>query len=183
MTDSGSSPRGRGKLNLETVTDESVGLIPARAGKTQHLSTQVACAWAHPRAGGENERDRIFDRGDNGSSPRGRGKLVRVQIPHGSFRLIPARAGKTDPRRRSHTMRRAHPRAGGENCLIGVIAAMFAGSSPRGRGKRTIRAAERDCPEAHPRAGGENFRPSTSDFQGCGSSPRGRGKPVESVGE
>ena len=50
---------------------------------------------AHPRAGGEND-----DRGkavvaDNGSSPRGRGKLTALTDTMLRRRLIPARAGKT----------------------------------------------------------------------------------------
>ena len=50
-----------------------------------------------------------------GSSPRGRGKLfftLREALLAG---LIPARAGKTVLQRWKHSVRKAHPRAGGEN--------------------------------------------------------------------
>ena len=50
----GSSPLTRGKLVSVLAARDDAGLIPAHAGKTQHLSTQVACEWAHPRSRGEN---------------------------------------------------------------------------------------------------------------------------------
>ena len=54
-----------------------IGLIPARAGKT--------------------EIARAEDVNANGSSPRGRGKRRTGRRPCGQHRLIPARAGKTTP--------------------------------------------------------------------------------------
>ena len=52
----------------------SVGLIPARAGKTIRGGEPEAVDGAHPRAGGENVQfDGAVEVGQ-GSSPRGRGK-------------------------------------------------------------------------------------------------------------
>ena len=71
------------------------GLIPAWAGKTQHMHKICCHAWAHPRVGGENAviDTLIADRA--GSSPRGRGKHARAEREHGERGLIPAWAGKT----------------------------------------------------------------------------------------
>ena len=72
---SGSSPRVRGKP-LHILGDEQPdGLIPARAGKTAaHIQQRVI--WrAHPRACGENPKNRAALKGGRGSSPRVRGKL------------------------------------------------------------------------------------------------------------
>ena len=132
----------------------------------------------------------------SGSSPRGRGKRSLSLSPEEAARLIPARAGKTqaDPRSRCH--RPAHPRAGGENVHSWLSPDAYAGSSPRGRGKRafarpTIRvhgliparagktastASLSTSQPAHPRAGGENENDHLSDGKWSGSSPRGRGK-------
>ena len=111
-------------------------------------------------------------------------------------RLIPALAGKT-PRPAARPSRlRAHPRAGGENCLKKRQIGRASGSSPRWRGKhrlvgatslrdglipalagKTVPAAGVDAPSAaHPRAGGDNVHQHTRSRPQRGSSPRWRGK-------
>ena len=131
-----------------------------------------------------------------GSSPRGRGKR-RLLIGHRErLGLIPAWAGKTSRPSRHPRYRRAHPRVGGENWENVVKPLWEGGSSPRGRGKRSIcerwvRAerlipawAGKTCrtssrlpaPLAHPRVGGENGYDLCDCLGRVGSSPRGRGK-------
>ena len=132
--------------------------------------------WAHPRVGGENKSRLAKNTPFLGSSPRGRGKLSAVARGVRPGRLIPAWAGKTPVRRMAAVMRAAHPRVGGEN--VGPFAAPLVcrGSSPRGRGKRTMNAdltigarlipawagktqaahAAGSSARAHPRVGGEN---------------------------
>ena len=93
-------------------------------------------------------------------------------------------------------MRRAHPRAGGENSPARSCPTAIAGSSPRGRGNppqrrharldawliparagKTGGATRAKVPSrAHPRAGGENSPACGRRFRASGSSPRGRGK-------
>ena len=136
-----------------------------------------------------------------GSSPRGRGKLYKVCVPCIARRLIPAWAGKTRCPSRARRLRAAHPRVGGENTRGAGRRSSFAGSSPRGRGKREGDAA--GCgrvglipawagktkagrvPQnerwAHPRVGGENVSVVAFASLPGGSSPRGRGKPVSAV--
>ena len=92
----GSSPRVRGKLSLPTPRMVSLGLIPARAGKTLIESTQNCVPWAHPRACGENWANAGKELPFEGSSPRVRGKRLVQFGGRAGERLIPARAGKTD---------------------------------------------------------------------------------------
>ena len=91
----GSSPRGRGKQTVWRAGKHRVRLIPARAGKTGSWSNSTPASWAHPRAGGENDVLHSIRRRSRGSSPSGRGKLVKADHDLVSGRLIPARAGKT----------------------------------------------------------------------------------------
>ena len=111
-----------------------------------------------------------------GSSPRGRGKLMRDLEAWEGYGLIPARAGKTGGLPGEVGAIRAHPRAGGENGEDASSATPNFGSSPRGRGKRSqgaeqcfrvglipARAGKTQQADhvlhlvrAHPRAGGEN---------------------------
>ena len=91
----GSSPRGRGKHGAGQLRLNKAGLIPARAGKTETRPRRPSAAWAHPRAGGENQLIDEIVRSDQGSSPRGRGKRDVTVKELCAQRLIPARAGKT----------------------------------------------------------------------------------------
>ena len=131
-----------------------------------------------------------------GSSPRVRGKRGRVCRFVCSSRLIPARAGKTASSSPMVTIRRAHPRACGENRVPAGIVAGHPGSSPRVRGKpvvdrhplarrrliparagKTPRGPDPPSPvRAHPRACGENCAPWRVRHLCWGSSPRVRGK-------
>ena len=86
----GSSPRGRGKPQVNAHPPVRGGLIPARAGKTGSVVQRIAALAAHPRAGGENSlaagaRGRV-----RGSSPRGRGKQIREGDAEAGRGLIPA---------------------------------------------------------------------------------------------
>ena len=94
----GSSPRGRGKLEVPTGPGGGEGLIPARAGKTCPLRRRAGPWSAHPRAGGENGARDGASQSRPGSSPRGRGKPCRVCTCVRCRGLIPARAGKTSDR-------------------------------------------------------------------------------------
>ena len=117
----GSSPRGRGKPRGNLSPPDASRLIPARAGKTCLSACQHEKTWAHPRAGGENTR--LVEPSDAtlGSSPRGRGKPVPAGSKQPPTGLIPARAGKTTPVALFHNPAQAHPRAGGENLVVGAM--------------------------------------------------------------
>ena len=72
----------------------------------------------------------------NGSSPRVRGKRIRVSEKKLAMGLIPACAGKTSPNRAGMSQPWAHPRVCGENWANAGKTVPFEGSSPRVRGKR-----------------------------------------------
>ena len=91
----GSSPRGRGKRPPWAPTGIGIRLIPAWAGKTCPTSGRTLEKTAHPRVGGENQRDRGRRPQEDGSSPRGRGKPRERHADARCAGLIPAWAGKT----------------------------------------------------------------------------------------
>ena len=172
----GSSPRVRGKRSRQGRRRRFLGLIPARAGKTDGPAATSAPSRAHPRACGENValgRQHVLA---VGSSPRVRGKPSTTKGMKRHERLIPARAGKTSRGPDLPSPVRAHPRACGENCAMIRVSSLASGSSPRVRGKRRrprrdgqsrglIPARAGKTPDdqpsgrlqrAHPRACGEN---------------------------
>ena len=125
-----------------------------------------------------------------------RGKLICrtcIGIDHG---LIPACAGKTLHDAGHESDEEAHPRVCGENVKLLRLAQMSAGSSPRVRGKHSLRerqslagrlipacagkTTETSVPayvlRAHPRVCGENFLCGGLIRKMWGSSPRVRGK-------
>ena len=132
----GSSPRVRGKFPRVRNRRVDRGLIPARAGKTRPRTPWTGSRWAHPRVCGENPLAAAEASADRGSSPRVRGKRVRLLDDPGEVRLIPACAGKTSPMRTKVTPRAAHPRVCGENSAWCGAFQVWGGSSPRVRGKR-----------------------------------------------
>ena len=151
---------------------------------------------AHPRSRGEN-RPRTDDWGNpSGSSPLTRGKPDRLQRREQAPGLIPAHAGKTPPRPRRSSHRRAHPRSRGENPPASLPGSGMGGSSPLTRGKPAGTLASelrrRLIPAhagktmsawvgaysdgAHPRSRGENVRRDERGGIVSGSSPLTRGK-------
>ena len=71
---SGSSPLARGKLRAVDGRAGSVGLIPARAGKTGYDAQWRVVRAAHPRSRGENFSGLPVVWSETGSSPLARGK-------------------------------------------------------------------------------------------------------------
>ena len=199
----GSSPRVRGKPRRSGVCWRSLGLIPARAGKTGCRSIMCGPGRAHPRACGENHLLEPEFGGAGGSSPRVRGKPCLDPQSLSPAGLIPARAGKTPTVAAPLSLGAAHPRACGENSSYHSRPRAPKGSSPRVRGKPVIarsdqrvqrlipaRAGKTPPPRclsgplrAHPRACGENGNRNPTTRTPPGSSPRVRGKPRAGEGE
>ena len=195
----GSSPRMRGKPPRARKHPDPRRFIPAHAGKTPPGQFRVLAGEVHPRACGENPPrpgrpstpSRVHPRacGENrlfddihpegvGSSPRMRGKRLRVADHAGRPRV--------------------HPRACGENLSGDQDAMVEAGSSPRMRGKQDgglldgegarfipahagktfCQGKRRARARVHPRACGENSEAQDAPEGAVGSSPRMRGKPL-----
>ena len=192
----GSSPRVRGKRNIQFSDFRYYRLIPACAGKTGCQAARNRIGPAHPRVCGENDQRLPSVLLIPGSSPRVRGKLRgRVNICD-CERLIPACAGKTDKPQQTTSLQWAHPRVCGENTRLLPFAKSPLGSSPRVRGKRFHSTVFKNRPRlipacagktysihrrrrrsgAHPRVCGENATPKPRSNSVPGSSPRVRGK-------
>ena len=109
----GSSPLARGGRSGAVRKERTVGLIPARAGRTGHGPKSSAPSRAHPRSRGADRRVSKVGNPKSGSSPLARGGHlpdVQARLVHG---LIPARAGRTMGVRRCGAPSRAHPRSRG----------------------------------------------------------------------
>ena len=174
----GSSPRGRGTLLDAQAPRLGERFIPARAGNTESWAVHWASPPVHPRAGGEHFMLLTPFKCQDGSSPRGRGTLLRQRRDGAFGRFIPARAGNTTRDAAPRRPPPVHPRAGGEHAMVARALALNGGSSPRGRGTprrrhrprrghrfipaRAGNTGRRICasPSAtvHPRAGGEHPR-------------------------
>ena len=131
----GSSPLMRGKQLMRLLSIFRGRLIPAHAGKTSSPQETTTATSAHPRSCGENCAAHSSGPVGMGSSPLMRGKRGPRGRGSGRRRLIPAHAGKTPGRRRSHPSPRAHPRSCGENRIFLSHTATAVGSSPLMRGK------------------------------------------------
>ena len=150
----------------------------------------------YPRVGGGNNPSALANYHGDGLSPRGRGKPVVAQEPHGRAGSIPAWAGETlqcdAPRRPAQV----YPRVGGGNIPMIPALLRHLGLSPRGRGKlvrlSTVSSHTRSIPAwagetlvvefaaaqgwVYPRVGGGNPDAVRRAFKRKGLSPRGRGK-------
>ena len=74
MSNTGSSPRMRGKRTEFLASQQGFRIIPAHAGQTGQSWHGVGSAADHPRACGANDADTGEHLGNAGSSPRMRGK-------------------------------------------------------------------------------------------------------------
>ena len=191
-----SSPLTQGKLSQCNRQRLLARLIPAHAGKTLRGCGRGGLRGAHPRSRGENMVIRGAWYRLIGSSPLTRGKLGARRAEIERVRLIPAHAGKTSASSQSSRQRTAHPRSRGENCVVQVLVAASAGSSPLTRGKpweivclgiaiglipahagKTRQfPVEAQSGSAHPRSRGENHSLALSAPYPTGSSPLTRGK-------
>ena len=91
----GSPPRMRGKLFSLLTLSLFSRITPAHAGKTRQAPTARSVVRDHPRACGENYELANEDDFNKGSPPRVRGKLANLEKSYNTYRITPARAGKT----------------------------------------------------------------------------------------
>ena len=96
-TISGSSPLARGLRSECREYDSSSGIIPARAGFTRAPRRPCGPQKDHPRSRGVYGRGGSGPRWRAGSSPLARGLLIRRIRRLALRRIIPARAGFTQP--------------------------------------------------------------------------------------
>ena len=126
--------RGTQVSRCEESGDE--GIIPAYAGKTNHLLERWRVHRDHPRICGEHEPMVENPVLNAGSSPRMRGTPGSQGPCVQAAGIIPAYAGNTTIYGRNRVARRDHPRVCGEHCAGVILEAVMQGSSPRMRGTR-----------------------------------------------
>ena len=136
----GSSPRGRGTLSGSRCQSSTGRFIPAWAGNTNAICAMSSNSTVHPRVGGEHFTVHLCTRIWHGSSPRGRGTLVKSAREVLVRRFIPAWAGNTWHCEISDRDSTVHPRVGGEHHDDAGRRRRHRGSSPRGRGTRCVPA-------------------------------------------
>ena len=171
-------------------------ITPADAGKTPQHPLCRSKVPDHPRGCGENRVTSPMQRGEKGSPPRMRGKLMPPTVSIIIARITPADAGKTFCRRLRRACTRDHPRGCGENDSVAAWIAAAFGSPPRMRGKPTgetysaylDRITPADAGKTpqlppiclstwdHPRRCGENTFYCAQDIKSIGSPPQVRGK-------
>ena len=174
----GSSPRVRGKLPIDLVTITADRIIPASAGQTSSSVAIPAPSPDHPRECGANAADLYNSRNARGSSPRVRGKLLRIAGVFPGGRIIPASAGQTLMSAVLVPNFTDHPRECGANSPGAAPVPSSTGSSPRVRGKHML--VEPVCSTARiiPASAGQTLWNAGASIISGGSSPRVRGKPL-----
>ena len=134
LTDTGSSPHGRGTSSTSQGPGQMQRFIPARAGNIRCRISFFTHFPVHPRTGGEHKRRQNRSLVIVGSSPHGRGTFqVPAECLH-AIRFIPARAGNMTAHPRCKPHRPVHPRTGGEHGIGVNTDRDMGGSSPHGRG-------------------------------------------------
>ena len=130
----GSSPLARGLLPCYAPGRDPPRIIPARAGFTSSSSPRGRTRRDHPRSRGVYGACAPRVTPTWGSSPLARGLPRRPLGSGGSPRIIPARAGFTQPHRREWSRRRDHPRSRGVYAWSTDARTDSPGSSPLARG-------------------------------------------------
>ena len=117
-------------------------IIPARAGFTNRKEETMDAETDHPRSRGVYGGPLPAGHGHAGSSPLARGLHLLVLTRDGGERIIPARAGFTEPRHVDPTGGEDHPRSRGVYAARGTRSCATTGSSPLARGLRPRRPAQ-----------------------------------------
>ena len=192
----GSSPLVRGQPFCAGANIRYTRIIPARAGPTNAGFDVVFFGADHPRSCGANCVSWRVVVCTSGSSPLVRGQHLAYLLKSNEWRIIPARAGPTQPLSAQRYTSPDHPRSCGANEIIRPHTIGLVGSSPLvrgqrgtgcrdGRGERIIpaRAGPTFCrcgksilyPD-HPRSCGANKRTHAARTYNDGSSPLVRGQ-------
>ena len=145
----------RGKPHCFRCRPYSPRIIPAHAGQTSTLGMTVVRPSDHPRACGANFATLVGSQLQNGSSPRMRGKRRFSRSTRRDGRIIPAHAGQTEKSHQKQWFAPDHPRACGANLPPMPAIPIAAGSSPRMRGKLTLRRRHDHCERIIPAHAGQ----------------------------
>ena len=173
----GSSPLARGLHPTAPEGAKDYGIIPARAGFTLRRPKFSWVRADHPRSRGVYFATASAAVFIAGSSPLARGLLGCPPRGWPRTRIIPARAGFTDPMICGSSPIRDHPRSRGVYRMLVVVAMVGSGSSPLARGlRRRSRRTPGRGPD-HPRSRGVYLIAFHALEMPSGSSPLARGLP------
>ena len=117
-------------------------ITPARAGKTDLLPLARQAAGDHPRSCGKDKRQLFMHYLPLGSPPLVRERHKTVHLFSRSFRITPARAGKTHQSVKEYKNVRDHPRSCGKDPLFVKKFSFTPGSPPLVR-ERLIHSRKR----------------------------------------
>ena len=176
----GSSPLARGLLRSIQTCQQSLGIIPARAGFTSRFHGRPSHTGDHPRSRGVyRARNRL--RADRpGSSPLARGLPSERPPASRSSRIIPARAGFTWVGWGLVGAVGDHPRSRGVFIMYLRGPGRAPGSSPLARGLLVGRAVTSPEDGIIPARAGFTHELWGTAVRPPGSSPLARGLPNES---
>ena len=133
----GSSPHTRGAPRKMMMSGSTTRIIPAYAGSTTSLLTEVVLAADHPRIRGEHGNCLVRGCACRGSSPHTRGALARLCRVLEIEGIIPAYAGSTRGGTQACRSTPDHPRIRGEHIIRSEYSIIGSGSSPHTRGAPT----------------------------------------------
>ena len=132
--DVGSSPLARGTHRCPDFIRVGDGIIPACAGNTPALPSELAQEEDHPRLRGEHPFFFGFGYFGLGSSPLARGTLFVDRHRRSQIGIIPACAGNTLDGLVCDHLIGDHPRLRGEHLNAFIPRRIRLGSSPLARG-------------------------------------------------
>ncbi len=131
----GSPPLARGKVYANGWPTWTIGITPARAGKSFQALSHPNRRRDHPRSRGEKDYLQLLKTKRRGSPPLARGKAAPATFYKTEFGITPARAGKSRMRAAAPSGRWDHPRSRGEKQRSSDWKAAHLGSPPLARGK------------------------------------------------
>ena len=161
---------------MRQISQGSIGIIPAHAGKGPRCCWTIFPRWNHPRACGERPAPPVPPVPIETSSPRMRGKADHgISSCAGSEDHPRACGEKSGDRRRETGRSGSPPRARGKEKADGR-GVLDAGITPARAGKRLRPASIPSKSGDHPRACGEKGGKGANIMAAEGSPPRVRGK-------
>ena len=131
----GLPPRGRGRVPSLSSSGAQGRITPAWAGKSRAAREGRFYPKDYPRVGGE-EYQRVGTEGKRAKlPPRGRGRVLMMDLVFLSVWITPAWAGKSVAGSPVDGGRQDYPRVGGEECAWRRDRRRRRGLPPRGRGR------------------------------------------------